>query len=577
MSKKALVRKKIVAIDTETTGLKAHLKTTQTTHISYWTNQGKGHAFPVEDYEQEYKVKELAEDPTVTKVFFNAKYDIRMLSKRGIKVKGPFICLLITARMLLPEEKRINLKHLVRKFLKDPFLEEIRLKQWLKQNGVTAFHLAPPHILIPYSLADAKRTMELFYFFSGGLDKHNLWAVLHRESLLMRATVIPMEDEGIPLDLAEVGRLKIKAREAMQKHKATLCYMTGDPKFNPNSQKQVLAALVKEGIFRPTDYSIKTGKPKADVVSLLEYPSPLGQEIVVFRKISKAVSTYLNKFDQPVLHVSFNQGGTKTGRFSSSGPNLQNIPRPKEDSLLGQMRRCFVAPKGHYLVFIDYNQIELRLAAHFSQEPHMLKAILAGQDLHDKTCMLLYGINPEDPQWDLLRYLSKTQNFSMLYGTGAKKYRAIVLKQTDGKIRLTLQEATKQVTTWKTKHTYIMRLFDKIGIEVAKTGGITTHYGRFIPVDPRKSYVGVNYRIQGTAADFLKLKMLQLVELLRNTGIKLLLQVHDELVFKVPKSQKHVIKDIVSLMEDHTTFSVPLTCSVAYGKNWYDKHKIKFS
>lgn len=570
-SKDRLLRLNVAAIDTETTGLDTYSPRVRLTHVSYWTNKGRGRSYPV-DHEELSRVKRIAESPDWTKLFFNAKFDMRMLAKRGIIVRGPIIDVRLQANLLLPEERAKKLKHLARKFLKEPFLEAIKMKQWLKENKGKTIGDAPDHIVQPYNLADSRMTLELFYFFMHGIDKYNLWAVIEREMLLMRKVVMPMEDHGAMLDLPEVDKMRVKVRTATASLKTKLLEMTGNPKFNPNSHDQV-AKAVYNGTVMPTHFT-KTGKPQVNVVALLDSPSEIGSLVVEYRKLSKAGSTYLKNFDRKILHVDFNPGGAKTGRFSSSGPNLQNIPRPKEDNLLGQMRRLFVARPGNTMFFCDYSQIEMRLAAHFSGETHMLEAINAGVDLHDTTCKVVFNLNPNSPDWEIMRYLAKTFNFSILYGAGANQVRETILKQTNGKIRFTQWEVSRRLDTWKEKHPAIMRMFDNVAVEIAKFGGVMNNYGRFIPADSSKSYVGVNYKIQGTAADFMKMKMMQVAMFLKQKETRLFLTIHDELVFDMPRHEAKLARDIVRLMEDHTTYSVPLTCGVAYGPNWFNKKKL---
>jgi len=501
-----------------------------------------------------------------------------MLAKEGITIRGPFIDVLLIAQMLLPDDavtdKQKGLKHLTRKLLREDFAEERRLKEWLRANKTKIYGHAPKHIIEPYALADARRTIELLYYFIGGLDECKMWTVLEREMMLMKLVVMPMEDAGIAINQEEIEPLRIKIRNEQTRMRKEMDVITGNPKFNPNSSPQVLAALMQEGIFRATRFSRKTGKPKCDAVALIDSPSPLGSLIAQHRKIGKASSTYLKNLSKKHLHVSFNQGGARTGRFSSSGPNLQNIPRPNESSLLGQMRKLFVAPPGHKLLCIDYKQIELRLTAHFSQEPHMLDAINADQDLHGLTCKKMFEVDEKDPLWSKRRYLAKTLNFAVLYGIGPDKFRLSVLKDTAGTMRITLAEAASYITSWKMAHPRVMRLFDQVAMEVVKTGGIENHYGRYITVDQSKTYVGVNYRVQGTAADFLKLKSFEVAALLKNKQTKLLLTVHDELVFQVPYDERHIVKDLLNIMEDTKTFSVPLLCSAKWGNNWFDQKEI---
>lgn len=576
-----MLKKILVAIDTETTGLDVWDPRVQTTNVAWYDHKGRSAVFPVSDEIQLIGARHTCSNTIVTKLMFNAKFDIRMLAKIGVLCRGSVIDVLLMAQLLLAEEKNKNLKHLSRKFLSDPYLEEARLKSWLAENKIKVngrwkkrpYSDVPSFILDPYNLKDAKSTIELFAYLSGGMDKHNLWTVLEREMLLMRKVVLPMEATGIRIDQHEVDRLKIVTTKEMQKLKDELVALTGDPKFNPNSAAQVAEHLYK-GALKPQRFSKKTGAPSVDAIALLEQPSPLGTAVSKWRKISKARSTYLDNFDKEFLRVSFNQGGTRTGRFSSSGPNLQNIPRPDESSLLGQMRRCFVARPGRRLIFIDYEQVELRLTAHFSQETHMLQAINNGEDLHGVTCKMMFDIDENHKEWKKKRYLAKTLNFAVIYGTGAATFRETVLKATDGEVWLDLMDAAIYISTYKEKHPGIEKLFSDVATEVANTGGVMNHYGRFLVVSQGKSYTGVNYKIQSTAADLMKMKMLYVADILKGKKTKLLVTVHDELIFDLHPDEKYLVKKLKKAMEELNEFSVPLTCSVSIGKNWHDKKEL---
>lgn len=564
-----------VAIDTETTGLDVHSAKVQTTHMSYWTSTGNGTAFPVTDERKYTALRKLAKRKKQIVAMFNAKFDMRMLAKAGVRARGIVLDVLLMAQMMLPEEKKKNLKHLSRKFLNDPYIEEIKLKQWLRINREKIYGKAPAHIILPYALADARRTLELFYYLSAAFDKYHMWHVLEREMLLMRRVVMPMENVGIGIDLDEVARLKNGVKGELKTLKDKLVKLTGNPTFNPNSGAQVAKAIYGKGS-PPTRFSRKTGKPKTDIIALLESTSKAAPYIIRYRKIAKAQTTYLKKFTQPVLHTTLNQNGASTGRFSSSDPNLQNIPRPDEDTFLGQLRKVVVARPGYFLLFVDFSQIEMRWAAHYSGQQHMIDAINAGEDLHDRTCIHTFAKKPTDSDWDTFRYLSKTFNFSVLYGAGPAKIAETILKNTDGKRRFSPHQISSYLSTYKSRHDKIMLLFSDVATEVARTGGVRNYYGRFVQVDPNKTYAGVNYKIQGSAADFLKFKMFAVANYIRNTGIRLLLQVHDELIFEVPRDQKKRVRGIVDLMEDRTLLKVPLTCSASYGMNWFDKKKVVF-
>lgn len=578
-----MIKPRLLALDTETTGLRVHDPKVITTHVSWFNHKGQGNVIEVGNTStitdaQLVTLNERVNDPNNTLLLFNAKFDIPMLAKVGIRPTCHVVDVMLMAQMVKPGEKNKNLKHMSRKFLNDLYLEEIAMKKWMKENPGKVQGHAPRHIVLPYAYKDARRTLELFHFLEAGMDEYELWPVLEREMTLMRH-VMRMERNGVLIDQSRVDELYIQTTREAKAIKDELVKLTKLPKFNPNSSAQV-AKVVYDGSIMPRRFSNKTGKPKVDVVALLESPSTIGSLVVKYRKVTKARSTYLDNLRKVYadgrLRCSFNQGAARTGRFSSSEPNLQNIPRP-DNTALGNIRSCFIAGQGKRLLFVDYKQIELRLAAHFSGESHMLDAIRKGIDLHGVTCKRMFNIGEIHPKWDELRYVAKTLNFAVLYGTGGETYRLSVLKDTDGAIRLSLHQATSYIDEWKSKHPAIMALFSRVIDDVAKTGGVTNFYGRFLPVDRFEPYVGVNYKIQGTAADFIKMKMMMVSTWLKANNLKtmMLMQVHDELVFELYKEERWIIPRLVKLMEDRSTFQVPLICSVSIGKNWQDKKELK--
>lgn len=544
--------------------------------MSWYNDKGKGGVITIgEKGDELVKINDLVRQKDTILLLFNAKFDLPMLEKVGIRPKCIVLDVMLMCQMVFGNEKTHGLKHMSRKFLKDPYLEEVVINKWRKQNGMKPHGEAPRHIVEPYALADARRTVELFVYLCAPMRKWKLWPILRHEMKLMRV-VRKMETAGVLIDADAVDRLSIQVDKRLKKIKDRLSHLTKNPEFNPNSHQQVVASVF-DGSVTPVRFSKKTGQPTVDEITLLEQPSEIGSLVVQYRKIAKAKTTYLKNFQKTDgsgrIRVSFNQCGARTGRFSSSGPNLQNIPRPGDDSL-GKLRSCFIAEPGKRLIFIDYSQIELRLTAHFSKEKSMLEAINNGYDLHSSTCKKVFNKTEEDEDFERWRYLAKTLNFAIIYGTGADTFRTTVLKNTGGKIKLTLQESADIISNYKSTHPHIEELFSSVINEVSRTGGVKNYYGRFMQVEKHQPYKGVNYKIQSTAADFMKLKMLEVDKFLKDKETRLVLTVHDELAFEVPKSENRIWWTIAEIMEDHTEFRVPLTTSVAIGKNWMDKREL---
>lgn len=579
-----MLNNKVMAVDTETTGLAKWDPKVRTTDVSWFTYLGKGGVIPADEFSTtRERLQARLIDPSWTKVFFNASFDLPFMAKAGFQVKGPIVDAMWMAKWTVPEERSHKLKHLARKFLKVDYREEIVMKAWLKEANKNRLKGsrklvqgdAPDHIRIPYALVDAKYTLALAYFWEEHMNDHNLWRFMRMEMKLLRTTVLKMERHGIPIDAAYADKLRGVSQKRLDKIGNWLKNYTKNPTFNPNSHPQA-AAAVYDGSFQPTRFSKKTGQPSVNALALLDAPNKIGKAICEYRSYGKTISTYLKHFigdldEDGRIRVNFNQGGTKTGRFSSSGPNMQNVPRPDEDNALGLLRACIRAEYGYRLLFIDYDQIELRLMAHFSQEPHMLQAIRDGKDLHSATCYAMFGLSEGDKDFKRYRYIAKTVNFLIGYGGGAQVLRDTVLLQTKGEVRLGDYEAQEIITKYHDTHPYMMALFKAVAHECEDTGGVVNHYGRFVPCDPRLAYAAVNYKVQGTAADFLKLKMFKVNDYLKSTNTALIMQVHDELVFHWHKSDRNMVGGLVDLMEDRTSFSVPITASPEHSKNWLKK------
>lgn len=567
---------KLMAVDTETTGLDVYLPSVVATLVSWWDHKDKGDCFRPKKIPEWFR-KRLASKHW-TKLFFNAKFDIPILLKLGLKIAGPVIDVQVMCQMAFPKEhpsEKHSLKGLSRRLLKDLYLEEIKIKAWAKKHK-KGIGEAPDRLLFPYAIKDARRTIDLYFYTKAWFDKYQQWGVLKNEMFNTRV-MQRMEQTGMLLDMDEVQNQTIRLKKRAQKIKARLCRLTGNPTFNPNSTKQV-AAAVYDGSFLPTRRAPKTGKPQVNKLALIDQPSKVGAAILKYRGVTKAVKTYLVNFidkadPNNVIHANLNQNGARTGRISCSDPNFTNLPRPSEDSL-GHIRECVVARPGFRLVFIDFEQLEIRIQAHFTREPHVLEDIRAGRDLHSQTCRRIFEREEDDPEWSKWRYLAKKLNLAMQYGMGVQKFCDIVLQDSDGSVRLKLVEAKKYIDDYKAVHPNLVKLFDDVATEVATTGGVTNDYGRFMPVDRRAPYKGVNYKIQGTAADLMKKAMRRIHRFLKGYKSEMLMQVHDELIFEIHHTEKHLVSRLASMMINRTRFAVPLTVSVEWARNWGQKKKM---
>jgi len=451
------------------------------------------------------------------------------------------------------------------------------MKKWAtrrkRENKNPAYGLAPDHIRVPYAQKDAECTMMLWLLMWGAANKKQ--KKIYRNEMKVLRCVLDMEKRGLLIDLDLAGKMLTKAERMRKKYLSKLRKMTGNKLFNPRSPIQLKEAIYGTGrtkIVRRT----KTGKPSTDRLTLIQVVHPLAPVILIYRQWEKLSGTYLKPLierqNRGIIHPSFNQAGTKTGRFSSSNPNFQNLPRPG-NSPLGRIKDLIIARPLTRLILIDYKQLEIRICAHYSQEPHLLEAIHNGEDIHGVTCKVTFDKKETDSDWGEYRYFAKTLNFLLQYGGGAGKLVDTVMEQTGKK--LTLYKASKLIQAYQERNPKVMGLFDMVANEVIKTGGVENIFGRFVDVPLSTTYVGVNYKIQGTAADLIKFKMPLVRKKLAGSKSYMLLQVHDELGFEIHKDDKDLIPTLKEAMEELNAFSVPITCDVKIGKRWGRKKALE--
>lgn len=575
MNKEALLKRKWVAVDTETYGnikkVSVYDKSIRCAYISYWDSDGNGDVFSINDTVKLKKfLKTYYYNPEYVKLFWNAPFDIPVLQKEDFKPQGTVLDGLLIAQIAHRGEIQFGLKHFAKKFLGDLYTEEAQLLKYIRRHKCD-YGSVPLDTIYPYAIKDARCTLDLVTLMLLNLPDR-LWTTVVLEHKIM-PVALGMMQRGITVDRAEAERQTVIAQSKLRKLKSKILKTLLNPKLNLNSSKQLLKALWPEENY--VRYSKKTGNPSSDNLALLLDGRPVARAIQVYRRYSKAISTYYNTLlgvpEDNYLHCNLSQSKAITGRWSASKPNLQNQPRPG-DNPLGNIRACYTACSDDYILgAIDFSQIEIRLLACLANEPHMIATILAGGDVHTNTCKLLFDKNPDDEDFTLYRYLAKRLNFAVVYGTGADKFVNTTLQDTDGKVRLEVHQAREYIDTWWEAHPNVLAYKHSLLSEVSNTGGITTYGGRFIPVDSYKDHAILNYKVQGSAAVVLKKSMLRVNKLLKREFPEtfMLLPVHDELLFDVYKRTMHeCLPRIKEVMEDRTTFAVPITCSVKIGPNW---------
>lgn len=560
----------IVAFDTETDGLdtmKANI-----VGFSFATDEQKAYYVPIA---HSYlgvgpQVSKEAAKEAIKKIFTcklvgqNLKFDFKVVAKNfKLTPPIPYADTMILAWLLMPGQS-VGLDALAKRF----FGHEMIPFSKTTKRGET-FASVDLQKACEYAAEDAWMTLRLFNTLIQKLDPIMLDLAKEVENPFI-LTLMHMENRGIQINQHFMKGL-LEATEEKLMHLTKIIYKESKTEFNINSVKQ-LGSVLFETLKLPPTKKTKSGySTDESVLESLKDKHPVIAPILEYRELYKLKSTYF----EPLLrlaaedkdsrvHTNFLQTGTSTGRLSSKEPNLQNIPVRTE---LGRaVREGFVAKKGYLLVGIDYSQIELRLLAHFSKDKALVEAFREDKDIHTQTALKLFG----PKQAKQKRSIAKSINFGLLYGMGSRK-----LAQTLG---ITTKEAKGYIESYFALFPSVKSYFKFIQESAKSQGYVQTLLGRrryfdYSNATPMQlaSYdrESVNTVFQGSAADLIKLSMLKLEKTLLNEDARLLLQIHDELIFEVKEElSEEFAKKAKELMEGIYTLEIPLKTSVAIGKNW---------
>lgn len=392
-----------------------------------------------------------------------------------------------------------------------------------------------------------------------------------------------MELTGVKVDLAQLGEFAEELRKEMNEREARIREMAEMPELNISSPRQIGELLFDKLKLDPKAKKTARGSYTTDEATLtaLSDKHPIIEEILEFRAVKKLLSTYIEPFPMFVnkqtgrVHTTFNQALTATGRLSSSNPNLQNIPIRTERGK--EIRKAFVAGSADGLIVsADYSQIELRIMAHLSQDQHLIQAFRNGVDVHAATAEKIFGVPHEEVTADQRR-VAKTANFGIMYGISS-----FGLSQ---RLGISRSEAKKLIDDYFNAFPAIRSFIDDTIAAARENGYVETIFGRrrYLPdINARNATVralaernAVNAPIQGTAADIIKLAMIGVDRKMAEEGLgsKMVLQIHDELLFDTISSEREKLMSIVKEQMEHVTeLSVPLTVECNYGKNWLEAH-----
>ncbi len=568
------------AFDTETTGLNP--MTAKLVGISLSPAPGEAYYVPVGhvildevtqlSLEQVVsRLQPLLEEARVAKLAHNSKYDMMMLAEGGVSVNGLTFDTMIAAHLL--GEKSLGLKTLAFSRL------GIEMTPISALIGKGAKQLSMAQVGIKqaadYACADADMTFRLVGLLEPGLRQQGLWPLFAEIEMPLVPVLLLMERNGVALDTGLLRDMSQNLGEQVAGLEENI-YSQAGHEFNLNSPQQLGRVLYDELQLPTTRRGKSRYSTEASVLQELRKDYAIAGNILEYRQLTKIKSTYIDTLPGLVnprtgrIHTSFNQTRTATGRLSSSEPNLQNIPVRGE--LGGQVRQAFIAPPGFYLLGGDYSQIDLRALAHLSQDPGLLRAFQHDEDIHAATAAQIFGVEASRITPDMRR-LAKTVNFGVIYGMSDYG-----LEQAT---ELSREEAGRFITAYFEKYPGVRQYLDATKEQARQHGYVQTLMGRrrFIPdinsanrqVREAAERMAINMPVQGTSADIIKVAMINLHREMteRRLKSKMLLQVHDELVFEVPEAEMETMRRLVpEVMSAAVELSIPLKVDTKEGRNW---------
>ena len=521
-------------------------------------------------------LRDLLQDPSVRKGAHNAKYDVLVLRRGGVNLRGLDFDTMLASYVLDPGRRSHGLDVLALEFLDHSMMSYADLCG--KGRLAIRFDQCSVESARDYSCEDADMSLRMREIFEPQVDSSEVRPLLENVEIPLIHVLAEIEWTGISIDLPWFHSLKDRFRRERQKVEQQI-YAAAGTEFNINSNLQLREILFTR-LGLPVLKKTSTG-PSTDA-SVLQELADAGHTIpgllMEYRELAKLESTYLDALPAMVnphtgrLHTSFNQTVAATGRLSSSDPNLQNIPIRRE---LGRdIRRGFIPRQGWTLLAADYSQIELRLLAHLSNDPAFVEAFKAGGDIHRQTAAIIFDV-PVDQVTSEMRARAKTINFATIYGQGAHAL--------SRQLKIEHAEAKEFILRYFERFRGIRQYLDSMVDFAREHGYVTTIFGRrrYIPELRERNFnirafgerTAANSPIQGSAADLIKIAMIRINDALRDGkhDAKMLLQVHDELVFEVPSDEMDAVKNLVKHEMEHAAqLSVPLVVDMGSGANWLD-------
>lgn len=581
---KRLSTEKRFAFDTETTSLDYRIaqivgfSVAFDAHNAYYVPLAHDYEGAPEQLNRDLilaQIKPILEDKSVEKIGHHLKYDAHVLKNHGIELQGWYFDTMLASYVLnsvatrhgMDDVARLYLSHLTTTF------EQVAGKG-AKQKSFNQIELETAS---HYAAEDAHVTYRLYEVLDAKLHKHpELVNILHNVEMPVARVLTMMEENGIELNLDFLDQLGSEFAKTMQDLENQITELAGQP-FNVSSPKQV-GEILFDKLGLKGGKKTSTGQYSTSESVLEKIEHPITDLILEYRGLSKLKSTYTDGLLKQAnnethrVHTSYHQALTATGRLSSTDPNLQNIP-VRED-IGRQIRKAFIAPKGRVLLAADYSQIELRLMAHFSQDEALVDAFNHGQDVHRRTAAEVLGIALEDVTGNQRRQ-AKAVNFGLLYGMSE-----FGLTRQLGFSR---EESRSYIGKYFQRYPGVLEYMERTRQVAREQGFVETILGRrlYTPdimasnkmIKQGAERAAINAPLQGSAADIIKMAMIEVEKMLPKGQAKMLLQVHDELVFEANEDiADDLAVKLADVMQSVLKISVPLVVEVGKGSNWDEAH-----
>lgn len=583
----AIQANKTFCFDTETTSLDVFSAELVGIAFSWQKDHGFFLYLPKDKHVRTEWLNRLAPifaSDSYTKVGQNLKFDIMVLQQSGVAVRGPIFDTML-AHYLIDPESRHGMDFLSERYLN---YNPISIEELIGGKGALQINMSQvsPEKVAEYSAEDADVTWQLYLYFKEEIERLGLTKLFYEIELPLVGVLADMEIAGVRVDIAALEEFGKDLNAQMILLDDDIKKLAGKSDLNISSPKQLGYVLFDKLKLGAGSGSAKSAKSKQystseEVLQRMVGEHPIVEKILDFRSLKKLLSSYIESIPKLVnqktglIHSNFNQAVTSTGRLSSNNPNLQNIPVRGERGR--EIRKAFIAEDEHSMILsADYSQIELRLMAHLSGDSGLIEAFLAGEDIHAATAAKIYGVPVEDVTREM-RSHAKTANFGIIYGISS-----FGLSQ---RLNIARGDAKALIDGYFASYPKVKEYMENVVVAARTSGFVETLFGRrrYLPDIRSNNQVvrglaernAINAPIQGSAADIIKIAMIKIHAEFERLKLKskMIMQLHDELVFNVDLTERDQVREIVvAMMQSAASLSVPLIVEVGEGNSWLDAH-----